>query len=145
MKKARPFSSLVMLMRVKRQWPPLPVGGWSGIFRRWYWTVCTHHHWGTTNLTFFLKMKNTDPLMGTKLKSKTHLQNTFFDFLSRFLCVWLQSLKEVQIWPKNIFFFLNQKRCQKTQNFTLISNPLKKLLKNARKKSYKQNKFDEHE
>ncbi len=28
------------------------------------------------------------------------------------------------------------------QNFTLISNPLKKLLKNAPKKSYKQNKFD---
>jgi hypothetical protein len=31
------------------------------------------------------------------------------------------------------------------QNFTLISNPLKKLLKNAHKESYKQNKFDEHE
>jgi hypothetical protein len=28
---------------------------------------------------------------------------------------------------------------------TLISNPLKKLLKNAHTKSYKQNKFDEHE
>jgi hypothetical protein len=34
---------------------------------------------------------------------------------------------------------------QKTQNFTLISNPLKKLLKNIQKKSYKQHKFDEHE
>ncbi len=30
--------------------------------------------------------------------------------------------------------FLNQKKCKKTQNFTLISNPLKKLLKNAPKK-----------
>jgi hypothetical protein len=30
-------------------------------------------------------MKNTDPLMGAKLKSKTHLLNPFFDFLSRFL------------------------------------------------------------
>jgi hypothetical protein len=30
------------------------------------------------------------------------------------------------------------------QNFTLISNPLKKL-KKCTKKSYKQNKFDEHE
>ncbi len=30
----------------------------------------------------------------------------------------------------------NQKRCQKTQNFTLISNPLKKFEKNAQKKSY---------
>jgi hypothetical protein len=27
---------------------------------------------------------NTNALMGEKLKSKTHLQNTFFDFLSRF-------------------------------------------------------------
>jgi hypothetical protein len=39
-------------------------------------------------------MKNTDPLMSAKLKSKTLLQNTFFDFLSRFLRVWLQSLKK---------------------------------------------------
>ncbi len=39
-------------------------------------------------------MKNTDPLMGAKLKSKTHLQNTFFYFLSRFLRIWLQSLKK---------------------------------------------------
>jgi hypothetical protein len=43
---------------------------------------------------------------------------------------------------KKKFFGKNQKRCQKTQNFTLIS---KKLWKNAHKKSYKQNKFDEHE
>ncbi len=41
--------------------------------------------------------------MGAKLKSKTHLQNTFFDFLSRFLRVWLQSLKKVLIWPKHFF------------------------------------------
>ncbi len=26
--------------------------------------------------------------MGAKLNSKTHLQNTFFDFLSRFVRVW---------------------------------------------------------
>ncbi len=56
----------------------------------------------------------------------------FFDFLSRFLRVWLQSLKKVLIWPTN--FFLFQKRCQKTQNFTLITNPLKMLFKNAPKK-----------
>ncbi len=83
--------------------------------------------------------------MGAKLKSKTHLLNTFFDFLSRFLRIWLQSLKKVLIWHKKKFFLKNRKRCQKTQNFTLISNPLKKLWKNAPKKSYKQNKFDEHE
>jgi hypothetical protein len=43
--------------------------------------------------------------MGAKLKSKTHLQNTFFDFLSRFLRVWLQSLKKVLKWPKIKKFF----------------------------------------
>ncbi len=53
-------------------------------------------------------MKNTDPLMGAKLKSKTHLQNLFFDFLSRFLRVWLQSFQNVLIWPKKIFFFLQK-------------------------------------
>jgi hypothetical protein len=88
---------------------------------------------------------NTDPLMGAKLKSKTHLQNTFFVFLSRFLRVWLQSLKKVVLWLIKKFVEKNLKRCQKTQNFTLISNPLKKLLKNAPNKSYKQNKFDKHE
>jgi hypothetical protein len=49
-------------------------------------------------------MKNTDPLMGAKLKSKTHLQNKFFDFLSRFLRIWLQSLQKVQILPTKNFF-----------------------------------------
>ena len=34
---------------------------------------------------------------------------------------------------------------KKTQTFMLISNPLKKFFKNAPKKSYKINKFDEHE
>jgi hypothetical protein len=97
--------------------------------------------------------------MGAKLKSKTHLQNTFFDFLSRFLPhlqntffdflsrflrICSQSSQKVQVWPKKIVL-KNRKRCQKTQNFTLISNPLKKLEKNAHKKSYKQNKFDKHE
>jgi hypothetical protein len=33
--------------------------------------------------------------MGAQLKSNTHLLNTFFDFLSRFLRVWLQSSKKV--------------------------------------------------
>jgi hypothetical protein len=41
--------------------------------------------------------------MGAKLKSKTHLENTFFDFLSRFLRVWLQSSKKYQ-YDLNKFF-----------------------------------------
>ncbi len=34
---------------------------------------------------------------------------------------------------------------QKTQNFTLILNLLKKLEKNEHEKSYLQKKYDEHE
>ncbi len=42
------------------------------------------------NLTFLKKIKNTDPVMGAKFKSKTHLLNTFFEFWRRFLRVLLQ-------------------------------------------------------
>ncbi len=56
-------------------------------------------------MTYFSKIKNKDPLMGAKLKSKTHLLNPFFDFRSRFLRVWLQSLKKsTNMALKNIFF-----------------------------------------
>jgi hypothetical protein len=51
--------------------------------------------------------------MGAKLKSKTHLQNTFLDFLSRFLRVWLQSLKKVLVWPKKFFFWKIKKGVKK--------------------------------
>ncbi len=74
---------------------------------------------GYNEFDFFFKIKNTDPVMGAKLKSKIHLLNTFFDFLSRFLRVWLQSLKKVLIWPKNFFFWKNQKRCQKSTNMNI--------------------------
>jgi hypothetical protein len=46
--------------------------------------------------------------MGAKFKSKTHLQNTFFDFLIRFLRVWLQSLKKLLIGPNKIVFFIKK-------------------------------------
>jgi hypothetical protein len=52
-------------------------------------------HKGTTNLTFLKKMKNPDPVMDAKLKSKTHLQHKYLKFLSRFLRGCLQSLKKV--------------------------------------------------
>jgi hypothetical protein len=42
--------------------------------------------------------------MGAKFKSKTHLLSSIFDFWRRFLQVWLQSLKKVQILPKNFFW-----------------------------------------
>jgi hypothetical protein len=46
-----------------------------------------HYEKGTKNLTFVWKMKNPDPDMCAKLKPKTHLLNTLFDFYSRFLRV----------------------------------------------------------
>ncbi len=59
--------------------------------------ICTL---GYNEFDFYSKMKNTDSLMGAKLKSKTHLPKTFFDFLSRFLRGWLQSYKKVLILQK---------------------------------------------
>ncbi len=52
--------------------------------------------------------------MGVKWNSKTHLQNTFFGFLSRFVRVWLQNLQSL--------YDLNLKICFK----------LEKVLKNAK-------------
>ncbi len=66
--------------------------------------------------------------MGAKLKY-------FFDFLSGYLRVWLQRLKKNEYDLKKISWEQIKKGV----------NPLKKLLENAPKKSYKQNKFDEHE
>ncbi len=83
--------------------------------------------------------------MGAKLKSKTHLQNTFFDFLSRFLRVWLQSLKKVLIWPKKNFFFFKSKKVSKNAEFHADFESVEKVVKKCTKKSYKQTKFDEHE
>jgi hypothetical protein len=45
-------------------------------------TGCT---FGYNKCDFLKKMKNTDPVMGAKLKSKTHLQNMFFLFFVLFL------------------------------------------------------------
>jgi hypothetical protein len=62
-----------------------------------------------------------------------------FPFFAPFLHLWLQSLKKVLIWPKKIIFEKNRKRYQKTQNFTLISNPLKNFQKNVPKKVIRRN------
>jgi hypothetical protein len=82
--------------------------------------------------------------MGAKLKSKTHLLNTFFDFSSRFLHIWLHSLKKILIWPK-IFFFFKSKKVSKNAEFHADFESVEKVVKKCTKKSYKQNKFDEHE
>ncbi len=53
--------------------------------------------------------------MSAKLKSKTYLLNMFFDFLSRFLRVWLQSFQKVLIWQKKQIFLINQKDIKKAE------------------------------
>ncbi len=75
--------------------------------------------------------------MDAKLKSKTHLLNTFF---ARLASKFSKSANMLKI----KFVGKNHEWYQKTQNFTLILNPLKKCLKNVPKNSYKQNKFDEY-
>jgi hypothetical protein len=69
--------------------------------------------------------------MGAKLKSKTHLKNTLFDFLSRFLCIWLQSLQKVVLWPKNNFFLI--KKDFKNAEFHADFESVEKVVKNAPK------------
>ncbi len=64
-------------------------------------------------------MKNTDPLMSAKLKSKTHLLNTCFDFFEPFFARLASKFFKTQ----NFFF----KDIKKTQNLMLISIPLGKL------------------
>jgi hypothetical protein len=63
--------------------------------------------------------------MGEKLKSKTHLLNTFFLFLELFFARLASKFSKSSKMTKQIFE--KSKSNQKTQNFTLILNPLKKL------------------
>jgi hypothetical protein len=78
-------------------------------------------------------MKNTDPLMGAKLRSKTHLLNTFFEILSRFLRIWLQSLQIVQIGPKK-FFLKQSKKISKNAEFHADFESVEKNVKKCTKK-----------
>jgi hypothetical protein len=82
-------------------------------------------------MTFFKKkIKNTDPLVGAKLKSKTHLLNTFFDFLS--LIARLAS--KVPIWAKKSFFWKKIKNLQKNAEFHADFESVEKVVKKCTKK-----------
>ncbi len=72
--------------------------------------------------------------MSAKLKSKTHLQNTFFDFLSRFLRIWFQSLQKVLVWPQKFFLAKIQKIYKKNAKFHADFESVEKVVKNAPKK-----------
>ncbi len=67
--------------------------------------------------------------MGANLKSKTHWLNTFFDFLSRFLRIWLQSLKKVLIWHKKKLFEKNKKKLSKNAEFHADFESVGKVVK----------------
>jgi hypothetical protein len=73
--------------------------------------------------------------MGAKLKSKTQLLNTFFDFWSRFLRVWLQSLKKVLIWPKKYCFLKKSKKVSKNAESHADFESVEKVVKKCTKKS----------
>ncbi len=87
---------------------------------------------GYNEFDFFKKTKNTDPLMGAKFKSKTHLLNTFFLFLAPFFARLASKFEKVLIRHKIVL--PKSEKVSKTQNFMLISNPSKKIFKNAPKK-----------
>ncbi len=72
--------------------------------------------------------------MGAKLKSKTHLLNMFFDFLSRFLRVRLQSLQKVIICPPKNFCGTKSEKILKNAEVDADFESVEKVLKNAQKK-----------
>ncbi len=79
-------------------------------------------------------MKNADPGMVVKLNYKPHLLYTFFDFLSGFLRVWLQSSKKVLIWPKKKKFLKNSKKVSKDAKFHADSKSVEKVGKQCTQK-----------
>jgi hypothetical protein len=70
--------------------------------------------------------------MGAKLKSKTHLLNTFFDFLSRFLRISSKSSKKVHD-LKN-FFWENIEKGVKNAEFHADFESVEKVVKKCTKK-----------
>jgi hypothetical protein len=79
--------------------------------------------------------------MGAKLKSKTHLQNTFFDFLSRFLRVWLQSLKKSTNITFKKILSKKSKKVSKNAEFHADFESVEKVVKNAPKKVIRKTSF----
>jgi hypothetical protein len=74
-------------------------------------------------------MKNADPVMGAKLKSKTHLLNRFFDFLSCFLRVWLESFLKSANMTQKIFVVEKIVKDIKNAEFNADFESVEKVLK----------------
>ncbi len=73
-------------------------------------------------------MKNTDPLMGAKLKSKTHLLNVFIDFFAVF---WLSASKFAEC---DQIFFISNKSYKKNTEFHADFESIEKVVKRCTKK-----------
>jgi hypothetical protein len=79
-------------------------------------------------------MKYTDPLMGAKLKSKTNLLNTFFDFLIRFFALASKFEKSTKKNMTKKNFGKKSKKVSKNAEFYADFESFEKVVKNAPKK-----------
>ncbi len=82
--------------------------------------------------------------MGAKFKSKTHLLNMFFWFLAPFFARLDSKVKKSTNMTFNKIFFWKNKKGIKNAEFHYDFKTIEKVFKKFTK-SYKQNKFDEHE
>jgi hypothetical protein len=71
--------------------------------------------------------------MGAKLKSKTHLLNTFFDFLSRFLLFGFKVWKKYKYDQKK-FFLKKSKKVSKNAEFHADFESVEKVVRKCSKK-----------
>ncbi len=97
-------------------------------------TFCVHCTVGYKEFDFFLANEEHRPFDGCKIEIWDAFNKYVFWFFEPFFARLASKFQKMVIWPNKFFLGKNQKRYQKTQNFTLISNPLKKFLKNTQKK-----------
>ncbi len=82
-------------------------------------------------------MENPDPVVGVKLKSKTHLLNKFFFIFWAVFGRLAVKLKKVLIWPSKYFIFEKLKKGIKNAEFHADFKSVGKVFKSALKKDYK--------
>jgi hypothetical protein len=80
--------------------------------------------------------------MGAKIKSKTQLLNTFLIFGTVFCAFGFKVWKSTNM---TLNFFFKSKEVAKNAEIHAYFKSAEKVCKKCTKKSYKQNKFDEHE
>jgi hypothetical protein len=83
---------------------------------------------GYNEFDFFKKIKNTDPLMGAKLKSKTHLQNTFLKIFEPFFACLASKFSKSANMTKKIFWCKKSKKISKNAEFHADFESVEKLI-----------------